>query len=363
MKQENPLVLVVDDDPNNLTVLFDVLDTGNYEIRIAKNGERCLEIVQHEKTDLILLDVMMPGMNGFEVCSRLKADRNTRDIPVIFMTALSETINKIRGFELGAVDYITKPFQVEEVMSRIKTHIQLRNLMNKEKETDRIRKHFSSLAGQDLRSSLYILSAGTAYLKHHGAQLKEEDRSAAFQNMEEVIRKMLLILENISASPENRTGPGFFSPESLDIARFTEEIHAEFSRLIQGSHIFDYSCGPGKIRLSADPVLLRYLLFQLLSNAFAYSPRDSKVSLTVCRKDAEICIAVRDQGKGMAKNELPHIFEAFRKSRESRGMGLGLTVAGHFAKLHKGRIEVESEKGKGSVFSLYLPERKDTAAA
>ena len=126
ISQENT-ILVVDDTPTNLQVLFDLLSEQGYRVAIAKNGETALQRVQSSEPNLILLDVMMPGIDGFETCQRLKADPATRDIPVIFMTALSDSVDQVKGLSLGAVDYITKPIQHEEVLARIRVHLQLRN--------------------------------------------------------------------------------------------------------------------------------------------------------------------------------------------------------------------------------------------
>lgn len=124
-------LLVVDDNPENISVLFDFLDDCGFEILVAENGYDALENAQNEQPDLILLDIMMPDISGFETCHRLKCNRYTQEIPVIFMTALSDTVNKVKGFELGAVDYVTKPFQHEELLARINTHLTIRKLQKK----------------------------------------------------------------------------------------------------------------------------------------------------------------------------------------------------------------------------------------
>jgi PAS domain S-box-containing protein len=121
-------ILIVDDVLENVSVLFEVLTNNNFEVLVADSGEATLQVIQYEKPDLILLDVMMPGIDGFETCKRLKANLETQDIPIIFMTALAETVNKVKGFELGAVDYITKPFEHEEVLARIRAQLNIRHL-------------------------------------------------------------------------------------------------------------------------------------------------------------------------------------------------------------------------------------------
>jgi signal transduction histidine kinase len=120
-------ILIVDDTPNNIRLLFDVLDSAGFAISVVKSGETALEKLPHIKPDLILLDVMMPGIDGFETCRRIKLDPTMQDIPIIFMTALSDTENKVIGLKLGAVDYISKPIQVEEVLARVNVHLNLRN--------------------------------------------------------------------------------------------------------------------------------------------------------------------------------------------------------------------------------------------
>ncbi len=127
MEKERDLVLIVDDNPTNIDLLVSTL--GNeYRLGVAINGPRTLEYVSRQKPDIILLDIMMPGMNGFEVCSHMKADPETRDIPIIFITAVNDVSRKIKGFELGAVDYITKPFLAEEVRERVRTHLALKSM-------------------------------------------------------------------------------------------------------------------------------------------------------------------------------------------------------------------------------------------
>ena len=143
--EHRPVVLVVDDTPDNLGVLFDLLGRAGFEVLIAEDGESALRRVALARPDLILLDVVMPDMDGFVTCERLKQDPVSGDIPVIFMTALTDTIDKVRGFEVGAVDYVTKPFQLEELLARLRTHLTIQNLRVKLQESeDRLSRIFES---------------------------------------------------------------------------------------------------------------------------------------------------------------------------------------------------------------------------
>ena len=131
---ERSIILIVDDNQTNLDVLFELLRNYGFKVLVALDGESAIEQIEYIHPDLILLDIMMPGIDGFETCLRLKANPSTRDIPIVFMSALSETLDKVKGFQTGAVDYITKPFQHEEVLSRIQTHLTIRTLQKKLEE-------------------------------------------------------------------------------------------------------------------------------------------------------------------------------------------------------------------------------------
>jgi PleD family two-component response regulator len=151
-------ILVVDDNPDNLRLISRILKDSHYKIRLAPNGERALATIRKEAPDLILLDIMMPVMDGFEVCSQLKADQKTTGIPVIFISALDETIDKVKAFSMGGVDYISKPFKSEEVLARVRTHLTLRRLQrNLEKKNEQLRQALAEI--QILRGILPICSS------------------------------------------------------------------------------------------------------------------------------------------------------------------------------------------------------------
>ncbi len=363
MTNEKPTILIVDDDSNNITVMYDVLDTANYDVRIAKDGERCLEILRHEDVDLILLDVMMPGMNGFEVCSRLKCGKKTRDIPVIFMTALSETVNRIRGFELGAVDYISKPFQVEELMSRVRPHLKLRTLLQKEKESEQMKAFFFSLVSRYLRIPLNIISASNAFLRQYGEKMEEGEKREKYGEIDDSVKKMLKIMDNLTAFSKAEIGQTVFSPELINLPDFCRHICEEYSPLVQSSHEIVFSCETTDIPVFIDPCLMRHAICALLANAVLYSPHGTRVDMHVFREGKnEIMIQISDEGPGISAEDQKRLFEPFFRGKNAEGtegMGLGLCTAAHFAQVHKGRILVISEEGKGSVFNLCLPEKQE----
>jgi len=301
---------------------------------------------------------MMPGMNGFEVCSRLKRDGSTRDIPIIFMTALSETINKIRGFELGAVDYITKPIQIEEVMSRVKTHMKLGRFIKRENEINMLKSNFISMASHDLKIPLASISAAGSFLKLYDSQLSQEEKMLKFGSIEKAVTKMLNTLDNIADCPEPESRQTVFSPELINMQNFCTDIFEKFKSLIKDSHKMEFSCVKADLQVLIDPELMRHVITNLLSNAEQYSPKGSLIKLDIFTDKEELGIRITDQGMGISPDDQEKIFKPYFKEKnagKTKSSGLGLYTAGFFVQLHKGRINMETETGRGSAFTVYLP--------
>src|SRR5687767_14163734 len=154
-------ILIVDDTPANLGVLVETLGAAGYQLMVAEDGEEALAQTAQTQPDLILLDVMMPGIDGFETCRRLKARESTRDVPVLFMTALNETADKVKAFAAGGVDYITKPIEHEEALARISTHLSIRRLQRELQEQNALKKRFMKIASHDLRNPLFLILLDT----------------------------------------------------------------------------------------------------------------------------------------------------------------------------------------------------------
>jgi putative two-component system response regulator len=194
MKTDESIILVVDDKPTNLDVLFNIFEQTDYDVLFASDGETCINIAVTEHPNLILLDVMMPGMDGFEVCRRLKADSHTRTIPVIFMTALADTADKIKGFEQGAVDYITKPIQPEEVLARVKAHLTIEHLQSELREKNR--------EMQAKNEELQVKNAMLADREVHLTHLVEEKT----HKLEHMTVALVNALENANLLNDDDTG-------------------------------------------------------------------------------------------------------------------------------------------------------------
>ncbi|GAB2584127.1 sigma-54-dependent transcriptional regulator [Spirosoma areae] len=198
-------ILIVDDTPNNISILFETLSSSGYKVLVERDGKSAIEQIRYARPDLVLLDVMMPGMDGFETCRRLKLDPDTRDIPVIFMTALSETIDKVNGFNMGAVDYITKPFQLQEVLSRINTHLTLRNLRAELQQANQSLEQRVAERTEALSKALQEVEKLTNQLQAENVYLREEIKSTS--NFDEIVtqsklfRKVLTQVEQVASTP------------------------------------------------------------------------------------------------------------------------------------------------------------------
>lgn len=207
MNDENchqDVIVIVDDNSTNLGVLFDFLTDSGFKVLVAQDGESAIQKVEYARPDLILLDVMMPGIDGFETCRRLKANESTKDIPVIFMTALSDTVDKVKGFSLGAVDYVTKPVQQEEVKARVTTHLTIRNMQKQ-------------LQAQNLQLQTEIEEKQKA---EESLRQAEEKYRSIFENATEGIFQITPEGRYITANPALARIYGYSDPEEL-IAQVT----------------------------------------------------------------------------------------------------------------------------------------------
>ncbi|QTA93516.1 Two component system response regulator/histidine kinase [Desulfonema magnum] len=377
-KSEQPIVLIVDDESPNLSVLSDYLKQSGVKPLIAEDGEEGLSQAEYAQPDIILLDIMMAGIDGFETCRRLKKNPATKDIPVIFMTALSDTSAKIRGFRLGAVDYITKPFQHEEVLVRIRTHLTLCQQEKKLLElnadltkTNAAKDKFFSIIAHDLKGALSVLIAGCELLS---GSVRDFDRNKIENFSKEIIasaKNTLRLLENLFDWARSQSGSMAFEPEFIELKRLAE-------RNIQ---IFQGNANCKKIELSlsmkpdtyvyADRNMTNAIIRNLISNAIKFTRRGGEVSISahsppvsVWDEETEMAdfveVAVSDTGIGISEENIPKLLKIDNKymemgTEDEKGTGLGLILCKEFVEKNNGKIWIESELGKGTTFWFVLP--------
>ncbi len=354
-QHNNKLILIIDDNVTNLKVAIEHLKTYGLEIIIARNGESGLERAAFAQPDLILLDVRMPGIDGFETCRRLKANKSTREIPVIFMTALADVSDKVQGFDVGAVDYVTKPLQAEEVWSRVKTHLTIHALQQEMAERIYELDAFAQTVAHDLKNPLGRMVTGLDLLQEMAmpqldAQAQEilEISLNGSRQMVKIIDELLLLasvrqsevplealyMEEIVLSAKERLlhivderRAEIILPETwptaVGYAPWVEEVWANYL-----SNGLKYGGTPPRLRLGGEELASGYVRFW-----------------------------IRDNGAGLSADEQAKLFQAFSRvhSQSIKGHGLGLSIVGRIIKRLGGKVGVQSKPGHGSLFYFTLP--------
>lgn len=364
----SPSILIVDDTPANLHVLAGMLRGRGYEVRPTTSGKFALEAARADAPDLVLLDINMPGIDGFEVCAALKANPALADIPVIFISAYDDTENKVRAFSLGGVDYVTKPFQEGEVAARVATHLELRRQRCRLAaqnaalaEANEVKSRFLGMAAHDLRSPLGAIY-GFARLFMKGTLGPVADAQMdVLRRVEQNCQRMLDLLEDLLDVNAIETGHLALKPEPVSLRELLATAHGSAAMLARPKSITVRLDAPSSLpTLQADSHRLLQVLDNLLSNAVKFSPRGATVSLRARLSGDTAEVSVVDEGPGIPPAERCKIFTDFgrtsvRPTGGERSTGLGLAIARRLVEAHGGRIWLDSEEGRGSTFSFSLP--------
>ena len=347
---KTPNILIVDDIPANVLLLVRMLAERGYRPRPVSSGKLALEAARAEPPDLILLDITMPEMNGYEVCEQLKADAALKDIPVIFVSALHETMDKVKAFRAGAVDYVTKPFQFEEVYARVQTQLQLHRL-------EKLRDDLTHMVVHDLRNPLSVIFAFLDLLDlDESKDTSDSIRSftALARHSAEELRNMISSILDVSKMGE---GEMKLQREPCDLCALIRGVVAA-TQPLPGRRTVTLEAPESSLTVMADAGLIRRVFQNLLSNALNYTPTGGAVRMVATLSSEAIRVTVTDSGPGIAAENHRRIFEKFGQveSLDNRtGTGLGLTFCKLAVEAHGGRIGVESEVGSGSTFWLTLP--------
>jgi signal transduction histidine kinase len=367
-------ILVVDDAPANLQLLFGMLKDRGYRIRPVASGRLALQVAMAQPPDLVLLDVNMPEMNGYEVCRRLKADPALRAVPVIFISALSEPFDKLEAFSAGGVDYITKPFHLDEVRVRIETHVALRRLQarleaqnrtiesanERLRQLEEVRKVLSVAIVHDLKSPLAALLGNMQFLLRL-AEVKGEvrevlgDMLASADGMHRMILNLLDVasMQDVELVPRRRR---VRVGSLLDEARATTQLQ---TRMTGHTLVIE---ADAEHEADVDPDLVLRVVENLIDNSLKYAPRGTPVRLSVKRAErGGVSLRVEDEGPGIPFDQRERIFERYARldrdlhahGRVSRGFGLAFCRMA--VEAHGGRLWVEDGEHGGSTFRSEIP--------
>ena len=347
-------ILIVDDLPDNLHVLAALLGEQGYEVRPALNGRRALEGAYAEPPDLILLDIMMPEMDGYEVCEALKADSRTRDIPVIFISGLNGTLNKVKAFSVGAIDYITKPFQAQEVLVRVQTHLKYQQQRKQLEMANKELEEFTSMLSHDLKTPLRGINQLAHFLAQDYAENLDDDGKAMLRLLSERTTRMNNLLEGILSY--SRACHAVRS-EQVDLQSLVTEVVATLS---PPEHI-QMTIQSRLPVVTGNSTCLTRLFQNLIGNAIKYMDKPAgTIAIDCVEEETHWIFHIADNGPGIEPNEYENIFRMFRtaaKHDEQESTGIGLAIVKKIVESHGGQIWVESTVGQGSTFSFTLPKR------
>lgn len=365
---KNSRILLVDDDRLNLRILAGILKLEGYQIGEASSGEAALEIYESFKPDLVLMDVLMPGINGFETCRELKRRHPEDAAPVIFITAKSESDDIVEGLAAGGVDYLPKPIRPKEALARIRSHLSLRILLEEQKclvdqlsKANTAKNRFLGMAAHDLRNPLASIRGMTEFLLDGTVGELSTDQKDLAQSIHEASQGMLVLVNELLDVATIEAG-------ELKVHLEKKSLHEVVKKSVSLSNIesakkgtrvlLDSNCRA--MDLEIDAAKIRQVADNLISNAVKYSPPGSTV--TVCLRDegAQVSLSVQDQGPGIPANEYDKLFKDFSRlsvmpTGGEKSTGLGLAICRKIVEAHHGQIEAKNQPEGGCVFRVTLP--------
>jgi two-component system, sensor histidine kinase and response regulator len=355
MAENKGVILVVDDTPSNVIILIDLLQDEGYIIHEARDGQAAVELVPTVAPDLILMDINMPRLNGFEACRRLKSSPATQDIPVVFISAWGELDDKINGFKAGGVDYITRPFQVEEVIARVRTHITIAKQHQQIMALNRLKDQLVRTVSHDLKNPL-------TGVRGYVDMLIEDETSVDRQRMLTLIRRsadrMYRLISNLLDLTRIQDGLQL-ERRSVLVSQLIQDALNDFEVQAQSRQIqMAMDLPNGDLSVSVDPLRMGQVIANLLSNAVKYATR--QVIVRGERIDDRLHLAIVDDGPGIPPEMQARLFEAFYRAptqtnKQVEGTGLGLSIAQGIVQQHGGIIRLHSVVNEGTMFEVVLP--------
>ena len=365
-------IMIVDDTPDNLQVLFTMLNEHGYEVRRVLNGQQAIKAIATDPPELILLDIMMPELNGYEVCIKLKSQEDTRHIPIIFLSALDEAVDRVRGFEVGGADYITKPFHIQEVIARVENQLtiirQRRQLLQQNENLQQLNielsrsneelEEFAHVVSHELLQPLTTIKALSQlllfkYLKDFNQEIQQflNQIVAATDRMHQLTRKLLAYAQ---------VGSQDLHLCATDCQALLEDLLTDIQLNIQDSDHQIVIVDKLPV-IMADQLQLRELFQNLITNALKYHRQiPLLIEIRAIAQGDHWLFSITDNGMGIAAEHIEKIFTIFTRTpsvQELPGSGIGLSICQKIIERHGGKIWLESKLGEGTTFYFTFPSR------
>jgi two-component system sensor histidine kinase/response regulator len=371
---KKPLILVVDDIPKNLQVIGALLNGKGYDIAFASNGVEAIQAIENTIPDLILLDIMMPEMDGFEVAERLIKNPLYSHIPIIFITGRADTSDVLKGFKVGAVDYITKPFNAPELLSRVKTHITLKTsqdiLKSKNQELENTKKElqktiaskdkFFSIIAHDLKGPFSGFIGLSSMLAEEINEFSKEEIEDMAISMNKAADRLYSLLENLLDWSRTQTGGMEYEPEKINLSEIVQNNIQLLIHNANNKKINMLSSVDNNLFVNADENMMQTILRNLISNAIKFTYADGFVKIQAFPENDFVRIIVEDSGIGMKPEIKNNLFKIEKKvstqgTNKEKGTGLGLILCKELIEKHGGTISLESEPDVGTKFFFTIP--------
>lgn len=371
MEGNNYKVLVVDDAEENLKVIWGILSDTEIDVLFAENGNEAIKIAKKKFPDLILLDINMPELNGYETCKVLKQDEATKEIPVIFLSALNDKGDIVKGFNCGGVDYITKPFNHAELISRVNTHLELKTskeLLKKQneelKELVATKNKFFSIIAHDLKSPFSFLLGYSNILNERLEEFEIKNLKEILKQMHSGLHRTYVLLENLLLWTQSQKGMIKYKPQKENLYEIAEQSKELLMQSAMAKSIELVNTISEDIYIVGDKEMLASVFRNLISNSIKFTHRDGRINiganiLPESDNESAVEVSIEDNGVGIPEGKILSLFKIAESDSTSgteneKGTGLGLILCKEFIEKHGGEIKVISNEGKGSRFFFTL---------
>jgi two-component system sensor histidine kinase/response regulator len=357
------LILIVDDNSQNLQVIGEILKS-RFRIAVARSGKQALSLLEDIRPDLILLDIMMPEMDGYETCSKIKSRKELRHIPIIFVTARREVDNLVKGFQVGGVDYITKPIDKLELLSRVTNHLDLyksREIIKNQSlelaKANRVKDRLFSIISHDLRGPVANLKMYVSAIASGKMDLYDPE---LFESFSQTLEDSYNLIDNLLIWSQKQQNKIALEKKRVNLHQLITENINLYSFYAKTKGVIFINKLDKDVVIEADGNMINTVIRNLINNAVKFTSNGDTITAGYKQENSKMTIYIEDSGAGIPEKDAALLFHEEEKlitedSNGEKGSGLGLSICKTFIEEHGGKIWVDSEKGKGSRFAFTIP--------